>query len=77
MNNYELSRLIVDDIMKKINAGEQVFYMEYVRSVESLLNKHAAQQNVQRTGLTAEQELQSAIVDAKVKAYSDLNTPRH
>ena len=51
MNNYELSRLIVDDVMKKVNAGEQVFYMEYVRSVESLLNKHAAQQSVQPTVL--------------------------
>lgn len=52
MNNYELSRLIVDDVMKKVNAGEQVFYMEYVHSVEALLNKHAAQHRVQPTVLT-------------------------
>ena len=44
MNNYELAKIIVDDIMKKINSGEQVFYMEHVRSVESLLKKHVEQQ---------------------------------
>ena len=47
MNNYELARLIVDDVMKKVNGNEQVFYQEYVRGVEALLNKHAAQQSVQ------------------------------
>ena len=56
MNNYELSRLIVDDVMKKVNAGEQVFYMEYVRSVEALLNKHTAQHSVQPTLLPCEEE---------------------
>ena len=44
MNNYELARLIVDNIMKKVNGSGQVFYMEYVGSVEALLNKHATQQ---------------------------------
>lgn len=53
MNNLELARLIVNDVMNKVNAGEQVFYMEYVRSVEALLNKHAAQHSVHLTGLTA------------------------
>jgi hypothetical protein len=40
MSNYVLARLIVDDIMKKINSGEQVFYQEYVRATETLIDKH-------------------------------------
>ena len=45
MSNYELAHLIVDNIMNKVNSKGQVFYMEYVRGVETLLNKYAAQQS--------------------------------
>jgi len=38
MNNYELARIIVDDVMSKFRSSDGIMYMEYVRSVETLLN---------------------------------------
>lgn len=46
MNNYELSRMIVEDVLQKVRSNESVMYMEYVRSVEAILNKYAAQQKM-------------------------------
>lgn len=63
MNNYELARLIVDDVMKKVGGNEQVFYQEYVRGVEALLNKHAAQPRVQPTLLPRCECGQPAVID--------------